>query len=68
MTPTLAQLAERLDALEKHQQEIDELVSLLKDVRAALRVFVAIGSAFKWLVGIGGAIAVSFYAIRKALQ
>lgn len=42
-------LEARMEAIEKTQNSVAELVGLLEDVKSALRIFVKIGNAVKWL-------------------
>lgn len=41
-----------MQALESDHKSITELVTLLEDVKSALRLFVKVGNAVKWLSGI----------------
>lgn len=51
MPHSLGSLAERVAALESHKDSIQELVQLLHDVQGALRIFIKLGKAVKWLAG-----------------
>lgn len=58
----------RVAAVEEKQQEIEELVNLLKQVRAALRVFIALCDGFKYVMGVGAALGVTWFGIKTALK
>lgn len=67
-------LEARMRAIELKQQEMDskkpdfdELIGLLKDVKSALRIFVKIGNAVKWIALVITAITGGFVAVRKWL-
>lgn len=67
----------RVIALEKNQASVQELttllpdikqlIELLEDVKSALRIFVKVGNGFKWVAGIVLAFASVLVAIRKWL-
>ena len=44
-------LERRVAAIEQHHQDIAELIALLEDVKGALRLFIKVGKAIKWLAG-----------------
>jgi hypothetical protein len=58
------ELEKRVIALENSKASIDDLVQLLEDVRSALRVFITIGNALKWVVTLAASIAGAYYAFK----
>ncbi len=63
----LHDLEQRVIALENSKKSIDDLVDLLEDVRSALKVFVKIGNAAKWLVTLGATLGGAYYALKHWL-
>ncbi len=55
----------RMSVLEEQHKSIAELIGLLEDVKSALRVFVKIGNAFKWVAILISSIIGAIMAIRK---
>lgn len=49
-------------------EDVTHLIKLLKDVSAALRVFVKCGNALKWLAGIVIAIAAITATVRHVIN
>lgn len=54
--------------LQEHTKATKELVGVMKDLVAAMRVLRAVGTAVKWLAGLGAACATAYVAIKAALQ
>lgn len=63
----IEELEKRVLVLEQGKASIDDLVSLLEDVRSALKIFIKIGNACKWLITLGATIAGAWYAIKHWL-
>ncbi len=58
-------LEARLQALEANQGRVQELIDLLEDVQSALRVFVKLANALKWVSILVASITGGVLAIRK---
>lgn len=65
MQPALKDLQKRMQIVEANQSKVQELIDLLEDVKSALRLFVKIGNAFKWLALVIASLAAAWAAIRK---
>lgn len=57
-------LEARMEAIEKSQKNVQELVDLLEEVKGALRLFIKAGRFIKWLAGILLAFSGIAWAIR----
>lgn len=57
----------RIEAVEANQGKVLELIDLLEEVKSALRLFVKIGNAFKWLAVLIASVAGAVMVIRKWL-
>lgn len=65
MQQMLKALEARMQIVESNQDKVQELIDLLEDVKSALRLFVKIGNAFKWLAIVIASLAAAWAAIRK---
>lgn len=65
MQQMLKALEARMQIMESNQDKVQELIDLLEDVKSALRLFVKIGNAFKWLAIVIASLAAAWAAIRK---
>jgi len=65
MSPNLRELESRIESLEDNHAKVNELVDLLDDVKGALRIFVKIGYAVKWIAICVTTVSAAGIAVKK---
>lgn len=57
-----------MEAEQARNEKVDRLIDLLQKVENAMEIFIVIGNAFKWTIGLGAAFVAAYYGIRSMFK